>query len=380
MNNKLIISHYHKGILLGFLFEDDNLIRIKSLETDSLVGNIYCGYVKDVVKNLNACFVEFDDNKKGFLTMKEAQNFKSGNKILVQVTADKIKTKDYALTTDISLNGKYLVLTEGNKNISISKKISNKELRNSLKEKLSVYPNEEFGFILRTNGANVTIEELNQDAEKLIALRNGIYRRLEHSSPKACLLDKGTVKDIVEQFIDKYNCQVITDHAETYEQIKDIEGVSFNQDNKVSLCNKYSLDKYLRQALGKQVWLKSGAYLVIEPTEALTVIDVNTGKAEVRTNRESTFKKINLEAAKEVLRQIQIRNLSGIIIVDFINMADQENYIELKKHMEELAIYDYSKCFVVGFTKLGLLEISRKKSEKPLHQIINEKELYEEDK
>lgn len=374
MSNKFIISDYYKGILLGFLFENDNLIRIKSIETDSLVGNIYCGYVKDVVKNLNACFIEFGEKDKGFLTMKEGQALKSGCKVLVQVTADKIKTKDYVLSTDISLNGKYLVLTEGNKSISISKKISDKEQRAFLKDELTVYENNEFGFILRTNGAQAQIKAINEDAQNLIDLRNDIYRKFEHSAPKACLLNKGTVVDIVEQFVAKYNCDVITDHIETYNEIKDISVVSFNEDKKISLCNKYSLDKHLRQALGKQVWLKSGAYLVIEPTEALTVIDVNTGKAEVRTNRESTFKKINLEAAKEVLRQIQIRNLSGIIIVDFINMADDESYIELKKYMEELSIYDYSKCFIIGFTKLGLLEISRKKSEKPLYQIISEKE------
>lgn len=374
MSNKLIISDYYKGIPFGFLFENDNLIRIKSIENDSLVGNIYCGYVKDVVKNLNACFIEFGDNEKGFLTMKEDQSLKTGDKVLVQVTADEIKTKNFLLTTDINLNGKYLVLTEGNKNISVSKKISDKKQRDFLKEVLSGYENDEFGFILRTNGANAQIEDIKEDAEKLITLRNDIYRKMEHSSPKSCLINKGTIENIVKQFVDKYDCEIITDHIEIYQQIKDIPGVSFKEDKKISLCNKYSLDKHLRQALGKQVWLKSGAYLVIEQTEALTVIDVNTGKAEVRTNRENTFKKINLEAAKEVLRQIQLRNLTGIIIVDFINMKEEESYSELKKYMEELAIYDYSKCFIIGFTKLGLLEISRKKSEKPLYQIINEKE------
>lgn len=375
MNNKLIISDYHNGIPLGFLFENDNLIRIKSIENDSLVGNIYCGYVKDVVKNLNACFIEFGDNQKGFLPMKEGQNFKTGNKVLVQVTADKIKTKDYALSSEISLNGKFLVLTESNKNISISKKITSKGKRDLLKGMLYTYENADYGFILRTNGENALIDEIKADANELINQRNEIYRRFEHATPKSCLINKGAVKDIIEQFKNKYNCEIITDNINLFDEIKDIDGVKFDKGDKISLCNKYSLDKHLKQAIAKHVWLKSGAYLIIEPTEALTVIDVNTGKAEVKTNRESTFKKINLEAAKEVLRQIQIRNLTGIIIVDFINMKSEENYSELKKYIEELAIYDYSKCFIIGFTKLGLLEISRKKSEKPLHQIISEKEI-----
>ncbi len=372
MSNKLIISDYYKGIPLGFLFENNNLIRIKSMEADSLVGNIYCGYVKDVVKNLNACFVEFGNGQKGFLTMKPNENIKQGSKLLVQVTADKIKTKDYLLSTDISLNGKFLVLTEGNKNISISKKITDKDQRERLKDILKLYQNENYGFILRTNGANASEEDIKNDADILIEQRNHLYNKIEHSTIKSCLLNKNSIVDVIKRFTDKYNCQVITDCVEIFNQIKDQVIIDFNEDTKISLCNKYSLDKHLNQATNKHVWLKSGGYLVIEPTEALTVIDVNTGKAEVKTNRESTFKKINLEAAKEVLRQIQLRNLSGIIIVDFINMTDDVSYSELKKYMEEQVVYDYSKCSIVGFTNLGLLEITRKKSEKTLEQILNE--------
>ena len=146
----------------------------------------------------------------------------------------------------------------------------------------------------------------------------------------------------------------------------------FNDKKKISLCNKYALGHLMKEATAKNVWLKSGAYIVIEPTEAMTVIDVNTGKAEFHSSREKTFEKINQEAAKEIARQISIRNISGIIIIDFINMESPKNYDELLTKMKFYVGRDDKKCTVCGFTKLGLMEITRQKKEKPLSEIINE--------
>ena len=149
--------------------------------------------------------------------------------------------------------------------------------------------------------------------------------------------------------------------------------VTYNDNSKISLCNKYSLETHLNRLLSKKVWLKSGAYLIIEPTEALTVIDVNTGKADLKTNKESTFKKINLEAAKEIALQMKLRNISGIIIVDFINMSNNKDYDILTHEMSEYLTNDFSISNVVDITKLGLMELTRKKKEKSLEEIVNEK-------
>ena len=141
-------------------------------------------------------------------------------------------------------------------------------------------------------------------------------------------------------------------------------------DRDLPLFKCYSLEKHLMSGINKKVWLNSGAYLIIEPTEALTVIDVNTGKAELKSNKEETFYKINIEAAHEVARQLKIRNISGIIIVDFISMRNKENEQMLLNKMNEILKYDYSRCIAVDITKLGLMEITRKKGKKSLYEII----------
>ena len=161
MSNKLIISDFYKNILFGFYFEDDKLQRLVNLKNDNVVGNIYCGYVKDVVKNINGAFVLFDDNKKGYLSLKDFKNpVKQGDKVLVQVSGDKIKTKDYSLTSRINLNSECLVLTVGNTGISVSRKIKDKDIREELKSTLSVKKNDVYGFIVRTNALDFSKEDI----------------------------------------------------------------------------------------------------------------------------------------------------------------------------------------------------------------------------
>ena len=371
-NNKLIISDFHNGCLLGFQILDDRLTRIYNFDEESILGNIYCGYVRDVVKNINAAFVEFDKDKKGFYPLRnDTDMIHQGDKILVQVSGDRIKSKEYSLTSKINLNSECLVLTVGKADISISHKITNKATREGLKSLLGGYRNEEYGFVLRTNCTEFPPEKIREQADSLIEQWTQIKQKYEHAVAKSALLKKDYLTDICREYIFKYGGSILTDNVTVYENLSaNNVNVILNEEGKISLCNKYSLEKHLREALCKKVWLKSGAYLVIEQTEALTVIDVNTGKADCRTKRNETIKKINMEAAQEIARQIQVRNLSGIIIVDFINMECKENYFKLEQFMKELVQGDFLPCCIEGFTKLGLMEISRKKKEKPLHEIL----------
>lgn len=351
---------------------DDKLSRIFNFNETSVLNNIYCGYVKDVVKNINAAFVEFGEDKKGYLSLKGIDaKIKQGDKILVQVSGDKIKTKEYTLTADFNLNSECLVLTEGKTGINISKKITEEDIRNRLKNSIKQFVNEEYGFILRTNSVDFTSEEIQKQAEKLIERRKNIKKSFQYAAPKSVIEKRDYFEYVCKEYIDKFNCDIITDNREVFDTLNEcgIDSV-YDAGDKISLSNKFALEKHLRQALSKKVWLKSGAYLVIEPTEALTVIDVNTGKAEFRTNKTETIKRINKEAALEIARQIQIRNLSGIVIIDFINMDSQEDYDLLEQYMREAVSRDFIKCYVVGFTKLGLMEVSRKKQEKPLYEFI----------
>lgn len=375
MDNRLIISDFYNNILLGFYFINDELYRIQNFSDNSLIGNIYCGYVKDVVKNIDAAFVEFGDNLKGFLSLKNIEKKpKSGGKILVQVTGDKIKTKDYALTLKLNLSSDNLVMVVGGSGISISRKITDNDTRNWLKSSLSSLDTGEYGFILRTSGADCSMEDILAQADLLKKQYEDILRKFNFSTSKALLFENNKIVNACNEFINKYSGEIKTDNENVYKFLTNSRiSATYFTDTSISLCNKYALGKHLKNALSKKVWLKSGAYLVIEVTEALTVIDVNTGKAEFRSNKEKTFEKINLEAALEISKQLRIRNISGIIIVDFINMSKKESYQNLEDILKSYVDCDYVKCNIWGMTHLGLMEISRQKKEKPLNEIVGDK-------
>lgn len=375
MDNRLIISDFYNNILLGFYFINDELYRIQNFSDNSLIGNIYCGYVKDVVKNIDAAFVEFGDNLKGFLSLKNIEKKpKSGGKILVQVTGDKIKTKDYALTLKLNLSSDNLVMVVGGSGISISRKITDNDTRNRLKSSLSSLDTGEYGFILRTSGADCSMEDILAQADLLKKQYEDILRKFNFSTSKALLFENNKIVNACNEFINKYSGEIKTDNENVYKFLTNSRiSATYFTDTSISLCNKYALGKHLKNTLSKKVWLKSGAYLVIEVTEALTVIDVNTGKAEFRSNKEKTFEKINLEAALEISKQLRIRNISGIIIVDFINMSKKESYQNLEDILKSYVDCDYVKCNIWGMTHLGLMEISRQKKEKPLNEIVGDK-------
>ena len=372
-NSSLVISDYFQNHLLGFEFHKDTVTRIYNFESDSVLGNIYCGYVKDVVKNLNAAFVEFED-AKGFLPLKGMkEKIRQGDKVLVQVSGDRIKTKEYSLTWRIQLSSKCVVLTVGNTDISISRKIEDTETRNCLREYLMPFQNSKYGFILRTCCVNYTKEEIIGQVCELIQNYESMQQKFLYSLPKTAIWKQNFIEKCCRDFSNKYEGNIITDCRRAYEELNQAGiYIKLQEESRISLSNQYSLDKYLREALGKKVWLRSGAYLVIEYTEAMTVIDVNTGKAEIKTDREEMFRRINLEAVSEIVRQIMVRNISGIIIIDFINMKEKENYDDLEQRIKVEAKRDFSQCDVAGFTNLGLMELSRQKYEKPLYEILKE--------
>ena len=379
--SKLILSDFYNDKLLGFYFYKDKLQRITHMDSESVVGNIYIGYVKDVVKNINAAFIEFGNDLKGyyslndnipyFLNAKNNNKVCQGDKILVQVSGDKIKTKDYSLTSNINLTGKYCVLTVGNTNISISKKIQDKITRNQLTQILNKYKNDEYGFIVRTSAKDAESQIIEREVNKLINQLEEIKTKAIHLKGKSIVKENDSVlTKECQEFINKEDGIIITDKKQTFDELlkNKIECIYYDRDLPLFKC--YSLEKHLLSGINKKVWLDSGAYLIIEPTEALTVIDVNTGKAELKSNKEETFFKINNEAAHEVARQLKIRNISGIIIVDFISMKDKANEQLLLNKMNEILKYDYSRCIAVEMTKLGLMEITRKKGKKSLYEIV----------
>lgn len=397
MYNKVVItrvfesSEQESSIVTAF-YENDTLMELhcEEEESDKILHNIYIGKVKNIVSNIQAAFVEIEgglmcyysleDNKAPiFLNKKENKKLLPGDELLVQVSKENVKTKAPVVTSNLSFTGKYVILTTGNTRIGLSGKIENQE-KKQLTEWVSPYKTEEFGFIIRTNAKDGTKEQIESEMKQLITK----FYELKNSAPyRTCfsLLYKAPASYLIDlRGIYTKNLEaVITDHKDLYDSIKDyLESyqkedagkLRFYEDSLLPLKKLYNLENQLNDAIKEKVWLKSGAYLVIQPTEAFVVIDVNTGKFTGKKKMRETFLKINLEAAKEIARQLRLRNLSGIIVVDFIDMSEDEDKQVLMSSLEEYLKKDPVKTNLIGMSKLNLVEITRKKTRKPLYEQI----------
>ncbi|HCL00985.1 MAG TPA: ribonuclease E/G [Lachnoclostridium phytofermentans] len=398
MSGKLIVTKMDDNIVTA-LYEGNQMIQVNvdREEEVSSLGNIYIGKVKNIVKNINAAFVEISDKKMCYLPLadvvnpiftngKSSDKVNIGDELVVQVIKEDIKTKAPVVTTSISFTGKYVVLMHGTKTIGISTKIGSEQKRKSLRSLVSPLLGEQYGFVLRTNAMEAEdgliveeIEQLKNQYDRILTY--GIYRNrfsllYKTLQPFLCAIRDGFAKDLEA---------IITDDLSLYDEIKeyltehqkeDIEKLTFYQDKLLALSKLYSIETKLSRALREKVWLPCGGSLIIQPTEALTVIDVNTGKAvSKKKNVQETFLKVNLEAAEEIAAQIRLRNLSGIIIVDFIDMISEDAKTQLLRVFEEYLIKDPIKTTLVDMTALNLVEITRKKVRKPLHEQMKHTEL-----
>ena len=294
----------------------------------------------------------------------------------MQVCRENLKSKPPAVTSNLNFTGNYVVLTTENKSIGFSSKLS-KEEKQQLGEWLKPFVSNRFGCIVRTNAREA--DEATFQAE--LKLLTGIYEEVTEKAKfrkPLTLLHQNNPTTWLSSLRDTYKAgltEIITDDPGLHEKIhhylehyqrEDLDKLRFYEDPLLPLIKLHSLETALENALKEKVWMKSDAYLVIQPTEALTVIDVNTGKFDGNKNQQDTFLKINLEAAREIAREIRLRNLSGIIVVDFINMDAAENR---KLLMEEFASWlkrDPIKTTLVDMTALELVEVTRKKLRKPL--------------
>ena len=387
MSKKLIITRYQNGILIA-LSEAGEIVELQYEDdsTESILGNIYVGRVEQVVKNINAAFISFGKNQKGYYSIKDNKypyylNQKKdmtpvqGDLLLVQVEKDAVKTKDPTLTSNFNLTGRYAVLTVGNNHMSISGKIQDEAWKNECRSACKAYCTEEYGFIVRTNAYEATLEDIITEIRELSLqyekIKNDALYRNAHSliyqAPASCLKN---LRDVYTEDLS----EIITDEPVLHAQMKEylqssnpsmLDKLVLYEDALLPLSKLYSLATVTERALKSRVWLKSGGYLVIEPTEALTVIDVNTGKCVAKKNVEEMRLSINKEAAKEIAKQLRLRNLSGIIIVDFINMDSKEAEKELLDYFSHELKKDPVKTYLAGLTNLGLAEVTRKKIKKP---------------
>ncbi len=385
---KLIITKYKQGIGL-FGLEENSLVEtnIYDVKQEICIGDIYLGRVNKVLPNLGACFVQIGGKEEVFLPFDEmTETLKSGEQILIQIKKEASKGKNALGTTKLSISGMYCVINYEAHSVEVSSKLS-MEQRNywkmSLKEVLSsqdILPEDKeillkYCLIVRTNvhdgadRAEVVSEWISLAKKMDYILEKGKYQSLFskiYSEEKQYI---NHIKNVSQSNLG----EVITDDVNVYNELQETFKNSSELINKIRLYQDsfpisklYALDAKLEEALNKKVWLKCGGFLVIEPTEALTVIDVNSGKYEKKGNSEDYYKKVNEEAVTEIARQLKLRNISGIIIVDFINMKSEQNQKVLLEKLSQLVSKDRIKTYVIGMTSLGLVEITREKTEKPL--------------
>lgn len=375
---------------LGILFEDGKAMEIRCYEADSILGNVYRARVSNLSPNINAAFVDIKKGESCYLSMDDyhGEKLKVGDLVTVQVVRDKIKTKRYAVTTDISLQGDYAVTTLFAP-VGVSSKITDsarkKELKTLMQNLLIAEQDAQFylaegnvaeierikkltlGGIIRTQAEHAEDAAITREIEGQARLLYSIMKKSEYATQYTCLYHTEVeyIKDIRRMHA-LQDVEIVTDIPEVTEAISEIPLYT----DEYTLTLRYSLASLLEKTLSKRAYLKSGAYLVIEPTEAMTVIDVNSGKSIKGKNAEEQFLKINIEAAKEIARQLRLRNISGIVMIDFINMKEESHNHELMKNLAEYVRTDPVRTTVVDMTKLGLVELTRQKGKRALHEVF----------
>lgn len=422
---KLAVTRYN-GNYLALLLRGSRLLAASVFsDSPSKVGSVYIGKVKNLVKNINACFVEIADGELCFLPLADCRTpfminrrfdgrILEGDELVVQVVRDALKTKQAAVTTKISLSGKYIAVSAGSPKTGISSKLSplQKEALFAMLKRHGLVDSKgylvrggkeeiPFGIVVRTEAGRLVKESASVQGlspadlpsiteeedflaqfEALLEQFTQLFQNALHRTCFSCLQGAAEpYQTAIEQFYPEEYDEVVTDVDSLYPALKEYYGrqsgpcqkpVRFYQDSSYSLSKLYSIESRLQDALSARVWLKSGGYLVIEPTEALTVIDVNTGKYSVQKDMMDTFYQINREAAREIALQLRLRNLSGIIVVDFINMDSSQKQEELLQYMKQLVRSDRVRTSVIDMTPLGLVEITRKKINRSLKEQLEQ--------
>ena len=394
--SKLILTemnYRNTPILVAALEKEGRICQLNpmSLNSDSILGNIYVGKVKNIQKNIQAAFVEIENGimcyysmaekaSPCFVNVKKNNVLKIGDEIIVQVSKEGIKSKLPYVSSNLNFTGRYLVLTSERKELGFSgklKKEEKKQIREILKDKIP----ENVGIIVRTNCRDAQEEEILHKLEELMKRYEAVLQKgksrvcfsvLEKSMPEYVqILQNLYSQDLEEIVTDKqelYECAV--QYLKGYKQQEKI--VRYYEDKLLPLYKLYNLEKAFEQAQNERVWLKSGGFLVIQQTEAFVCIDVNTGKFTSKKDMQETFRKINLEAAKEIAWQLRLRNLSGIILIDFINMERDEDKEELMLTLQKYLWQDSIKGTVVDMTELNIVEVTRKKVRKSLAEELKE--------
>ena len=389
--SKEIVFQSQSQRIRAAVFEKGELMEVFEEEGGSslLVGNIYRGRVENVLPGMQAAFVDIGLDKNAFLYVGDAvpMRFEEDEKVspvalvriehvlkprqelLVQIVKEPVGTKGARISVNLTLPGRFVVLLPQVSYIGVSRKITDPDERTRLRELADQAKPEGMGVIIRTLAEGIDGDEIAEDIAQLVAIWQALQPKIPHvSMPGLVHKDVDLISRLVRDWVDQDVGRITVDKDEVAQvlrkALREIEHPAAKHIFVVAgedLFSKYDVDEEIRKTLRPKVWLKSGGYLVIQQTEALIVIDVNTGKYVGQRSLEETVVHTNLEAAREIARQLRLRNLGGIIIIDFIDMTAKEDQQQVIEVLETACARDKTKSQVLGLTQLGLVEMTRKK-------------------
>ncbi|HEX6937858.1 MAG TPA: Rne/Rng family ribonuclease [Longimicrobiales bacterium] len=408
MKREILISAAPQETRVAIL-EDDVLVEfmVDRPEAERLVGDIYVGQVEAVLPGIQAAFVDIGTEKAAFLHVSDVARddevveeedeedqgerrsrryppiqdlVKKGEKIIVQATKEPIGTKGPRVTTQISLPGRFLVFMPYSDHIGVSRKIEDREERNRLRALAKeIVPEGAGGVIIRTVGEELTREIFEREFKTLHATWKKIQRRARSSRPPALIhreakLTRGIIRDVFTEKVDA----LIIDSKEVYNEVKQyLQGVDPELLNRVRLdvdpiplFDRYGIEDAIREAFQRRVDLPSGGYIIIEPTEALVSIDVNTGRYTGKKDPEQTILKTNLDAARQIARQLRLRDIGGIIVCDFIDMESKANQDRVLQELRTYLNRDRARTRAFQVSELGLVEMTRQRVRPSLFQSL----------
>ena len=375
-NDTKIIAAVENGKLVEIYEENEQSQKARN------EGNIYIGIVKDIVPGMQAAFVDIGTEKNSFIHVKDVvpqvdekiekridkkikDVVKSGEKILIQIQKDSNEKKGARTSTHIKLTGKYVILMPNTNIVTISQKIENDKERERLLEIVKNVLPENTGAIVRTAALKKNGEEIEKDLKQLVEKWKKIKAKFDKAPNKPQLLFKSPsfleklILDLPENKIEKIEVNEQKEYEEIRKMLNDInEKISLELNE--NIFEKYELEKQIEKTKQRKIWLNCGGFITIDPTEALVAIDVNSGKFTGKSTLEETVYKVNYEATIEIAKQLRLRDIGGIIIIDYIDMQKQENKEKIEKLLKESLKQDRAKTQVEGFTKLNLMELTRK--------------------
>jgi ribonuclease E len=380
------------------VLEEDVLVQhyVTRAGATSMVGNVYLGRVQNVLPGMEAAFVDVGRGRNGVLYAGEVnyspediegpaprieQLLKAGQSVMVQVTKDPMGGKGARLTANLSLAGRYLVLAPNQNLQGISRRLGD-DARKRLKSMLKRVKPPEHGVIVRTAAEGATEEALEADLRRLLDIWNNIQKNAKKGKAPTVLYEEPelTVRVVRDLFTDEEFKGLVTDSRRVYDKIEgyltevapDLAQKVSMHDGALPVFEEHRIVEQIHKALDKKVWLPSGGYLFIERTEAMTIVDVNTGKSVGKTNLEATVVNTNLEAAREVARQLRLRDIGGIIVIDFIDMLLEKNKKQVEDTMREALALDKTRSQVFEIGPLGLMQVTRKRVSSGLVESFSE--------